>query len=168
LDILGLLSILSGIFVIISKNPIISVLFLISLFLNISAYLILIGVHFIGLAYLVVYVSAVSMLFLFVVMLINVRTSELHSNANKGIPLGLMVSIAFYLPVYNIVSSLKPKLDSDIDVQFLTSNKWDIALVVNSDISSIGNLLYSSHAIWLILAGIILLLALVNSSKGYK
>lgn len=142
---------------------IISVLFLISLFLNISAYLILIGVHFIGLAYLVVYVSAVSMLFLFVVMLINIRTSELHSNTNKGIPLGFMVSIAFYLPVYNIVSSLKPKLDYDIDVQFVTSNKWDTALVTNTDISSIGNLLYSSHAIWLILAGIILLLALIGT-----
>jgi len=50
LDVFSILSIICGIFVIISKNPIISVLFLISLFLNISAYLILLGVNFIGLS----------------------------------------------------------------------------------------------------------------------
>ena len=60
LDIISLLAILCGIFVIISKNPVVSVLFLIGLFANISCYLIMLGLSFIGLSYLVVYIGAVS------------------------------------------------------------------------------------------------------------
>jgi NADH:ubiquinone oxidoreductase subunit 6 (subunit J) len=59
LDWVSILAIISGIFVIISKNPVISVLFLIALFVNISGYLILIGINFIGLSYLLVYLGAV-------------------------------------------------------------------------------------------------------------
>ena len=80
LDFISLASILCGIFVIISKNPVVSVLFLIGLFLNISGYLIMLGINFIGLSYLLVYVGAVSILFLFILMLINVRLSELYFN----------------------------------------------------------------------------------------
>src|SRR3979411_975131 len=103
LDVFSILSIICGIFVIISKNPIISVLFLISLFLNISAYLILLGVNFIGLSYLLVYVGAVSILFLFILMLINIRISELLSNASNSIPLAIIITIAFNYPVYQIL-----------------------------------------------------------------
>ena len=60
LELISLIAILCGIFVIISKNPIFSVLFLIGLFLSISIYLILLGTSFIGLSYLLVYVGAVS------------------------------------------------------------------------------------------------------------
>lgn len=59
LDIISLLAILCGILVIISKNPIVSVLFLIGLFASISCYLIMLGLSFIGLAYLIVYIGAV-------------------------------------------------------------------------------------------------------------
>jgi NADH-ubiquinone oxidoreductase chain 6 len=144
----------------------VSVLFLIALFLNISAYLILIGIHFLGLSYLLVYVGAVSILFLFVIMLINIRVSELHSNTRNSIPLGFIVSIAFYFPVYNLIRSTKSEgsdLGSNIDIQYVTSSKWDVALSQHSDISSIGNLLYTSHSIWLILTGLILLLAMVGA-----
>ena len=64
LTFVSLASIFCGIFVIVSKNPIVSVLFLIGLFLNIAGYLMLLGINFIGLSYLLVYVGAVSILFL--------------------------------------------------------------------------------------------------------
>src|SRR5579871_5215570 len=83
LDIICLFSILSAIFVIISKNPIVSVLFLIGLFGGISSYLIMLGLSFIGLSYLIVYIGAVSILFLFILMLINIRISELQSNTSN-------------------------------------------------------------------------------------
>ena len=67
INIMTFTSILCGIFVIISKNPIVSVLFLIGLFLNIAGYLMMLGMNFIGLSYLLVYVGAVSILFLFIV-----------------------------------------------------------------------------------------------------
>src|ERR1700733_4901291 len=102
-DIFALAAILSGIFVIISKNPIVSVLFLIGLFLSISCYLITLGLNFIGLSYLLVYVGAVSILFLFILMLINVRVSELLSDTSNSIPLAIMIIIAFNYPINKIL-----------------------------------------------------------------
>ena len=103
LDIISLLSILCGILVIISKNPIVSVLFLIGLFLSISSYLIILGLSFIGLSYLLVYVGAVSILFLFILMLINVRISELLSNTSNSIPLAIIIAISFNYPLYQVL-----------------------------------------------------------------
>ena len=76
LDILAILSIFLGIFIIVTKNPIISVLYLILLFSSISCYLIFIGIKFIGISYLLVYVGAVSILFLFILMLINININK--------------------------------------------------------------------------------------------
>jgi len=103
LDFFSLASILSGIFVIISKNPIISVLFLIALFLSIASYLIILGLSFIGLSYLLVYVGAVSILFIFILMLINVRISELLSETTNSMPLAIIIAICFNYPLYQIL-----------------------------------------------------------------
>src|SRR3954469_22211627 len=112
LNILIIISILSGIFIIISKNPIVSVLHLIMLFSCISCYLIFLGMNFIGLSYLLVYVGAVSILFLFILMLINIRVSELISNTNNNIPLALMTIIAFFIPVSNLLPDAKTKFNA--------------------------------------------------------
>ena len=93
LNIIFIVSILCGILVIISKNPIVSVLFLIGLFISIAGYLMMLGINFIGLSYLLVYVGAVSILFLFILMLINVRISELVTDNSNSIPLAIMISI---------------------------------------------------------------------------
>jgi NADH-ubiquinone oxidoreductase chain 6 len=103
LDIISLISILCGILVIVSKNPVVSVLFLIGLFLSISSYLMVLGLTFIGLSYLLVYVGAVSILFLFILMLINVRISELLSNTSNSIPLAIIILISFNYPVHQIL-----------------------------------------------------------------
>jgi NADH-ubiquinone oxidoreductase chain 6 len=103
LNFISIASIICSILVIISKNPIVSVLFLIGLFLSISSYLIILGINFIGLSYLLVYVGAVSILFLFILMLINIRISELFSDTNNSIPLAIIIAIAFNYPVYQIL-----------------------------------------------------------------
>src|SRR5690349_24971006 len=103
LDILYIIAILLGILVIVSKNPIVSVLFLIGLFLCISAYLILTGLNFIGLSYLLVYVGAVSILFLFILMLINVRVSELLVDNINSILLAIIVGSFFINFVNNVL-----------------------------------------------------------------
>ena len=190
LDILSLAAILCSILVIISKNPIISVLFLIGLFLSIASYLIVLGLSFIGLSYLMVYVGAVSILFLFILMLINVRTSELLSNTSNSILLAIFISISFIYPIYgylpysvisfsnnieffniyfNIYNSLLNiffKLNDDADndqIYLAASNIWDGSLLESSHITTIGNIMYSSYSIWLILTSIILLLAMVGA-----
>ena len=103
LDLLHIIAILLGVLVIISKNPIVSVLFLIGLFLCISAYLILTGLNFIGLSYLLVYIGAVSILFLFILMLINVRISELLIDSINSIPLAILLGSFFNYSVNNVL-----------------------------------------------------------------
>ena len=189
LNILSLLIILFGISVIITKNPIVSVLFLITLFSNVSFYLILLGISFIGLSYLIVYIGAVSILFLFILMLINIRTSELLSNTGNSIPLAIITAILFNSPLfeilpYNIVISSSNNnslsywfhrvsfdfninnVKSDLynsDVFFVTSKMWDGYLIETGHITSIGNILYTNYNIWLIMASFILLLAMVGA-----
>jgi NADH-ubiquinone oxidoreductase chain 6 len=190
LDFLSLLSILCGVFVIISKNPIVSILFLIGLFLSISIYLIMLGLNFIGISYLLVYVGAISILFLFILMLINIRVSELLSSTSNTIPLAVIVAISFYTPMYEILpfsiatytnytenlnttfneillnntNYLNKILSNDLDeIIFVTSKLWDGNLAETTHISSLGNILYTNYSIWLIITSIILLLAMVGA-----
>lgn len=156
LDILSLISIFSGVLVITTKNPIVSVLFLISLFLVISVYLIMVGIHFIGLSYLLVYVGAVSILFLFILMLINVRISELLSYTGNSLPLAFIFSIV----IYNMINT-DSVVNTEIDLS--TSTKWDGNLIYTSHISSIGNIMYTTFSPWLLVVAFILLLAMVGS-----
>ncbi len=164
------IAILFGILVIISKNPIISVLFLIGLFLSISCYLILLGLTFIGLAYLLVYIGAVSILFLFILMLINVRISELFTDNVNSISLAILLGslVDFFINKvipYMVITndSLLYSIGNNKNLAAVTSALWDGYLSDISHITSIGNILYSNYSIWLIITSIILLLAMVGS-----
>ena len=103
LDVLSIIALIFGITVITNKNPIASLLSLIGLFASISVYLILSGLTFIGFSYLIVYIGAVSILFLFILMLINIRTSELQSNNWNSIPLALFVTILFNYTLFQLL-----------------------------------------------------------------
>lgn len=177
LELISLISLISGIFVLINKNPIISVLFLIGLFLCISIYLMLSGMVFIGIAYLLVYIGAVSILFLFILMLINVRISELQGNTNNGLPLALIIGTFLYYFLYetlpitpldtrsekflNIISL--SNYDENQDSLYVTSNIWDAILIDVSHIISIGNVIYTNYFVWIVITSIILLLAMVGT-----
>ncbi len=164
LDFTIILSILSGIFIIISKNPIVSVLHLIMLFSCIACYLIFLGIKFVGLSYLLVYIGAVSILFLFILMLINIRVSELISNTNNNIPLAILAILALFIPYNNLSTQTKTNLSFDNgNIFFVSSNNWDSNLVDTTDITSIGNVMYTNYSIWLLITSIILLLAMVGS-----
>lgn len=174
LNIISLIAILCSIFVITTKNPIISVLFLIGLFANISVYLIILGLTFIGLSYLIVYIGAVSILFIFILMLINIRISELQNNNSNSIPLSIILGISLYYPIYNILpyditkisfNYLSPYiLNTNNDtLYFVTSKIWDGNLGENNHMATIGNVMYTNYNLWLILASFILLLAMVGA-----
>jgi len=115
LDIIYLLSIVFGISIIINKNPIISVLFLIGLFVNISGLLIIVGFGFIGLSYILVYVGAVSILFLFILMLINIRISELTNETNNDTPLAILTIMLFYFLIARILPGNLNLLNTNVD-----------------------------------------------------
>ena len=174
LDIIMIVSLLAAILTIIAKNPIVSVLHLILLFSSISCYLIFIGIKFIGISYLLVYVGAVSILFLFILMLINIRVSELVSDTNNYIPLAILTILAFFVPLSGLLPNKKITLDQQglqVDsfvlnaeqLKYVSSNSWDTSIVNVSDIASIGNIMYTNYSMWLIITSIILLLAMVGS-----
>ena len=175
LYIITIISLLSGILIIITKNPIVSVLYLILLFSSISCYLIFIGIKFIGLSYLLVYVGAVSILFLFILMLINIRVSELISDTSNNIPLAILTILAFFIPFSNLLPDNRTNMEnfqikdlfesftSTGQTSYVSSNNWDGTIVDTNDIISIGNIMYTSYSIWLIITSIILLLAMVGS-----
>jgi len=100
LEILTLFSILSALAVITSTNPVLAIVFLIILFLNVGIYLILMGLQFIGLSYLLVYVGAITVLFLFIVMMLSVEVSssvEVGQNYSKLLPLAYAIAILFLI-----------------------------------------------------------------------
>lgn len=192
LDFIFFLSILLTMLVIISKNPIVSVLYLIGLFFNIACYLILLGISFIGLSYLLVYVGAVSILFLFILMLINVRVSELITESTNSIPLILTIPILFSYSVQQTLNIISLNTyDSNIydnntlfnylygtfskyfkynylynetnNTLYVTSNMWDGYVSATTHIASIGNIMYTNYSIWLVITSIILLLSMVGS-----
>jgi NADH-ubiquinone oxidoreductase chain 6 len=186
LDLLGVIALFFAVSVIVVKNPIGSLICLIGLFGTISVYLILIGLNFIGFSYLIVYIGAVSILFLFILMLINVRKSELLSNNVNSIPLALLIvllvnsswihispefggviespefaNLLYNTSIGNLIHSLN--YNSDIaNIMFVSSNNWDGFLVEGSHITTVGMVLYSVFNMWLLLAGLILLLAMVG------
>ena len=191
LDLISLIAIICGIFVIITKNPIISVLFLIGLFLSISGYLILLGINFIGLSYILVYIGAVSILFLFILMLINIKISELLNETNNTILLAILSTIAFNYPIYQILPyntiifnsyiininnifydilynnyndylNKTFKFNDDI-IYFVTSKSWDSNIAETTHITTIGNIIYTNYSIWIIITSIILLLAMIGA-----
>lgn len=184
LDILSLLALGASIMVITTKNPIQSLMSLIGLFGFIAVYLILCGLTFIGFSYLIVYIGAVSILFLFILMLINIRSSELQSNNSNSIPLALFIVLLINYVVFEvlpysiaILNNYSNKINNSIYldinkeslveynylIKFVTSNSWDGNINETGHISAIGNILYTSYNIWLFMASIILLLAMVGA-----
>ena len=98
IDLLAFGAIISSILVITSKNPVIAVIFLISLFINASDYLIITGVGFIGLIYIILYVGAITVLFLFVIMMINIKLTDILETGKtytQNLPLGISVGLLF-------------------------------------------------------------------------
>lgn len=108
IELLIINAICSAILVIISKNPVISVIFLISLVLNSALFLIVKGMPFLGISYILIYLGAIIVLFLFVIMMINVKLTDILETGyqyTRNIPLALTVSGLFLYEFFNILPS---------------------------------------------------------------
>jgi NADH-ubiquinone oxidoreductase chain 6 len=184
LDLLTFTSVLSAIFVITARSPIISVLFLIAVFINLSGYLILLGINFIALAYIMVYIGAIAILFLFVIMMLNIRLVEITqigSEYNKNIPLAIIVASSLsYLILSNysvskldniyLVTALFDKInfwfsgisssENYINAGFNTI--YNNIFVNYEQVQAVGSIMYSSYSLYLILCSFILLIAMIG------
>lgn len=199
IDLLTLGAIFSALLVVTSKNPVMSVLFLISLFMNVSGYLVLLGLGFLGISYLIIYIGAIAILFLFVVMMLNLQLAELNAMASEytqNLPLGAIFVFLLFTELFTIFpfssngeyKSLNPfKIFPDIQVGLLNtlnsivqslgfpavSQSTDVYLTFNNstpdvnlssllEVQSIGFTLYTFASVWLFVASLVLLLAMIG------
>ena len=187
IDILSFATLLSSVLVITSKNPVIAVIFLISVFVNAAGYLILSGIGFIGISYIIVYIGAIAVLFLFVIMMINIKLTDIletGSQYTKNLPLALAIGSLFIYEFFTItpftvsdVSLLSTFLNTltNLNGFFLDSNISSANVVFNAfnpvtvdttfvnflQVQAVGQSLYTLGAFWLIITSLILLLAMV-------
>ena len=139
------------IFVIFSKNPVNSVLFLVLAFLNSTFLFILIGAEFVGIILAIVYIGAVAILFLFVVMMLDIQKVTLMLNIKKYVPIAvvfasIIIAEIIYLTVYKT-----NKVNPDVITKY------------DNNTEQIGDVLSTKYFIDFQLSGIVLLLAMIGA-----
>lgn len=152
-------ALISGIMVIQSKNPIYSVLSLILVFFNAAGLLILLGLDFFAMIFLVVYVGAIAVLFLFVVMMLNIKLATINEKRLRYLPVGGLLGVLFLFEIFLIVDNdLIPLLGSNYS---LYCTEWNIDSLTN--ITSLGLLIYTFYFYFFLQAGLILLVAMIGA-----
>lgn len=160
----------SSVVVIISKNPVYSLLFLVLVFCNVSALLFLLRLEFLPLLLLVVYIGAIVVLFLFVVMMLNIKFVELKRDYEGFWSLLSILTIVFFselllafrslsLPLtYSLSSNFLLAEYSSPSLHYLTSS---LSFFVENDIRAIGRVIFIEYCYPFVTSGFILLLAMV-------
>ncbi len=155
----SIIAIFSALMVIVSRNTINSVFFLILDFISVGCLFIMVGAEFLGMILLIVYVGAVAVLFLFVVMMLNVaeqKQSWFIGKKATHIPSGLIVSILILLELLVVVGGWKYK-DDIVSSSGLTINENF------SNTHQIGNVMYTDYILYFQVSGIILFLSMIGA-----
>ncbi|MCK0128288.1 NADH-quinone oxidoreductase subunit J [Erythrobacter sp. F6033] len=152
------LVIASAVMVIMSRNPVHSVLWLILAFFNAAGLMVLVGAEFIAMLLVIVYVGAVAVLFLFVVMMLDIDFAAMRAGFIKNFPLGIAVALILLaelilgLGAYNAGG-----------LELATADGSAAQGVGQSNIEAIGVLLYGRYIFLFEVAGIILLVAMIGA-----
>ena len=141
----------AGLMVVVSRNPVYSVLFLILAFFNAAGLFVLIGAEFIAMLLVVVYVGAVAVLFLFVVMMLDINFAEMRAGFQKYLPLGLIVG---GILVFELVAAIYGDAFSGATLP---------AMPEISNTRALGNELYTKYLYLFQIAGLILLVAMIGA-----
>lgn len=160
-SLLCLLLLMSGFLVCSSKNPVESVLFLILTFCNAAAISFILHAEFLGLIFIIVYVGAVAVLFLFVIMMLNIKTEANSTNKLLNYPfLSFCVSYLFAFCIFLNVKSV-----FCYEGSFFNTQNSDLFLLIDDldNIDVIGQVLFNYYLVCFLLAGLILLVALIGS-----
>jgi len=149
--------------VILSQNSIYSVLFLVLSFVSSSSLLFLLECEYISLIFIIIYVGAIAVLFLFVVMMLDIKTIYLAKDSLKYFPFGSFLGVVFLIEILTLVPGIFEPINF-YDSSFLLNNysDWCNKLDYFTEILSIGHLLYTDYVIQFLLSGNILLLATIG------
>ena len=148
----------SAVMVIVSRNPVHSVLFLILAFVNAAGLFVLMGAEFLAMILIVVYVGAVAVLFLFVVMMLDVDFAELRRGFISYLPIGGLVGAVLLAELLIIVGAwaIGPEV-----AKAITSPIPPPAEIPNTQ--ALGLVLYTRYVYFFQAAGIILLVAMIGA-----
>ena len=156
----SIIAVFAAVMVTVSRNTVYSVFFLILVFISISILFIMIGAEFLGMIMLIVYVGAVSVLFLFVVMMLNITEQLTKRSSRRGlinnISVGSIVGAIIFLELLVVVGGWKYK------GTFVPLS----AINLNLDISNthaLGNILYTDYIHLFQISGMILLVAMIGA-----
>ena len=146
----------SAVMVIVSRNPVHSVLYLILAFVNASGLFILMGAEFLGMMLIVVYVGAVAVLFLFVIMMLDVDFVELREGFMQYLPIGLVIGGIFVFELLLVVGgwAINPSVTKNI-TSAIPNNI--------SNTEALGLVLYTKYIHYFQLAGMVLLVAMIGA-----
>ena len=141
----------SSLMVVVSRNPVYSVLFLILAFFNAAGMFVLIGAEFLAMLLVVVYVGAVAVLFLFVVMMLDINFAEMRAGFQKYLPLGLIVG---GILVFELVTVMYGDAFSNASLPIASK-------IANT--TQLGGVLYTKYVFLFQIAGLILLVAMIGA-----
>ena len=154
------IAVFSAVMVTLSRNTVYSVFFLILVFVSISILFIMIGAEFLGMIMLIVYVGAVSVLFLFVVMMLNITEKVSKKSTRKGlinnISVGSIVGVIILLELLVVVGGWKYK------GAFVPLSATNLNLSI-SNTHALGNILYTDYIHLFQISGMILLIAMIGA-----
>ncbi len=152
------LVIASAVMVILSRNPVHSVLWLILAFFNAAGLMVLVGAEFIAMLLVIVYVGAVAVLFLFVVMMLDIDFAAMRAGFVKNFPLGIVVALILLAELGLGIGAYGAG-----GLELGASDEMAPVRDDVSNIASIGALLYDDYIILFEVAGIILLVAMIGA-----
>ena len=153
----SLSAIFAGSKVISSNNPIHSVFWLILAFINAAFLLLLLGLEFLPILFCIVYAGAIGIMFLFVVMLLNIKLVEISENATRYLPIGVIIGFIFLYQIYFVFTSEVTNYASNWEVYDFSS------LVQVSNIEQMGQLLYTDYFLYFLVSSLVLLVSMIGA-----
>jgi len=148
----------SAAMVVVSRNPVYSVLFLILAFFNAAALFLLIGAEFIAMILIIVYVGAVAVLFLFVVMMLDINLAKLREGFLKYLPVGAMIGFVLFLEILFGLGVLGGNSATLAGVGKAVPQVLGI-----DNTRAIGRVLYTQYFYLFQVAGLVLLVAMIGA-----
>lgn len=146
--------------VVFSKNPVHSVLYLILIFIITICFFFLLGVEYLSFVFLIIYIGAIAVLFLFIVMMLNIKTIEYNETFLKYLPISGLLFIVSFLELSYIFDV---NLLAGVNIAFTYDSLWGGLYEDFNPLFIIAFVLYTYYFHLLILAGLLLLLAMVGS-----
>ncbi|MCH2248325.1 MAG: NADH-quinone oxidoreductase subunit J [Cognatishimia sp.] len=145
-----------GLFTVISKNPVHSVLWLILSFLSSAGLFVLLGAEFVAMLLIIVYVGAVAVLFLFVVMMLDVDFAELKAGMAQYLPIALLIGVV-------LLMQFAMAFGAWTEAENAQALREAVAPEGVTNTAALGLLIYDQYFMLFQLAGLILLVAMIGA-----